>query len=319
MTPAITAELGAAAAADRHSSRPSGKQTSRRQVRSPRRSQAWAGLALATPCLVLVGVLLLVPIGQAVFYSMTNWDGVTTEWLGLSAWVDRLSDPTMLRVLQNNLALLAVVPLAMLIPLGVAVMLNEHVWGWRFFRTVFFLPTAVSWVVIGMVANNFYEQQGLLNQLFDALGLGFLQTDMLANERTALLALLITFVWSMIGTNTIIFLTGLSTVDPSTTDAARVDGAGWWRSLWSVTLPQLKHFLRFAFVITLVTGFTALFSLIYVMTGGGPGYGTTTLEYYVYERAFGEGAFGHGAFYGLILFVIVSAVSLIQARLIRPD
>lgn len=103
------------------------------------------------------------------------------------------------------------VPVALAVPLVIAALLHEHVFGWRLFRTLIFLPTAVSWVVIGMVAVRVFAPAGPINFLIGAFGLGRFETDFLGHEYTALLAVALTFVWSMVGTNTIIFLTGMST------------------------------------------------------------------------------------------------------------
>ena len=123
----------------------------------------------------------------------------------------------------------------------------------------------------------------------------------------------------MVGTNTIIFLTGMATLDPSLHEAARVDGAGPLSIFWHITLPQLKRFVQFAFIMTVISAFTALFSLIFVMTGGGPGYGTTTLEFFVYQTAFAKGEFGEGALLGVVLFVIMAFIGAVQLRLLRTD
>lgn len=283
------------------------------------RSRSRAGIWMSLPAFLLVAFALGIPILQAGYFSMTDWNGLSATWIGPSAYWDQLSNPTFWRVLQNNALLLLSVPIALLLPLGIAAVLNERVFGWRFFRTIYFLPTAVSWVVIGMVASRFFAKEGLLNQSMAYVGLGWIKTDMLSNERLALLAIGITFVWSMIGTNTIIFLTGMATLDQSTHEAARIDGAGYLRVFWSVTLPQLKRFIQFAFVMTVISAFTALFSLIFVMTGGGPGYGTTTLEFFVYQTAFAKGAFGTGALLGIILFVIMSLIGLAQLKLLRQE
>ena len=123
----------------------------------------------------------------------------------------------------------------------------------------------------------------------------------------------------MVGTNTIIFLTGMATLDPSLIEAARVDGLNSRQVFFHVTLPLLKRFVQFSFVITVISAFSALFSLIFVMTNGGPGYGTTTLEFFVYQSAFSLGQFGTAALYGIILFVVMLAVGLVQLKVIRPD
>jgi multiple sugar transport system permease protein len=278
-----------------------------------------AGLLLSLPAVIIVVALLGIPIGQAVYYSMTTWDGITSTWIGPGTYATALSDPIVWRVLENNGLLLLCIPFAIGIPLGVAALLHEHVLGWRFFRSVYFLPTAISWVVIGMVSVQFFALNGMLNHLLADVGLGSVQTNALAGQGSALTALAITFIWSMLGTNTIIFLTGMATLDPTLTEAARVDGLTRRQVFFRVTLPLLRRFIQFSFVITVISAFSALFSLIFVMTGGGPGLGTTTLEFFVYQSGFAQGQFGTGALYGIILFVIMIVVGLVQLRLIRSD
>jgi multiple sugar transport system permease protein len=287
--------------------------------RRPRRSRDFAGMAMSLPAFALVVLLLGVPIGQAVYYSMTEWDGLTSHWIGPSTYRHEFDNPAFWRVLENNAMLLAAVPVAMLASLAIAYVLNQHIPGWRLFRTLLFLPTAISWVVIGMVASRVFAQQGDLNELLRAVGLGFLQTDLLSGERSALFAIMIAFIWSMVGTNMIIFLTGFATLDPSLVEAARMDGASGWVIFYRITIPQLKRFMQFSFMITTISAFTALFSLIYVMTGGGPGYGTTTLEFFVYQTAFSKGDFGLGAMLGVILFVIMAAIGVVQQKILRTD
>ncbi len=268
------------------------------------------------PVLALYVALLLLPIIQTFWYSLTEWNGIKSTFLGLDNYRRLFTDPTFWRVVLNNLILLAAIPFAIVIPLGVAFLLNGKVVGWRFFRSVYFLPTAISWVVIGIVAARFFASRGILNSLLASVGIP-IHTDMLASEYTAMLAVAITFIWSVFGTNTIIFITGMATLDRNIYEAASVDGAGSWALFRYVTIPLLMRFIQFAFVLTLITGFTALFSLIFVMTTGGPGFGTTTLEFYVYQSAFSNGAFGYAAAIGVVLFVIVFGISLIQLRLLR--
>jgi ABC-type sugar transport system permease subunit len=278
-----------------------------------------AGIVLSIPAVALVVALLGVPIGQAVYYSMTTWNGVTATWIGPSAYSTTFTNPIFWRVLENNALLLLAVPFAIGIPLLIAALLNEHVRGWRFFRSVYFLPTAISWVVIGMFALRFFSATGVLNELLGHVGAGSQATDLLAGEGSALLALAITFIWSMVGTNTMIFLTGMATLDPTLIEAAKVDGLNRWQIFFRVTLPLLTRFVQFSFVITVISAFSALFSLIFVMTGGGPGFGTTTLEFFVYQTGFQQVQFGTGALYGIILFVIMAVVGLVQLRLIRSE
>lgn len=290
--------------------------TSARRASTLGRRRRRVGLLMSAPAVVLVTLVLGIPIVQAVYYSMTTWDGVTATWVGPSAYVQLFKDPIFWRVMQNNALLLLAVPVAIGIPLGIAFLVNQKVTGWKFFRSVYFLPTAISWVVIGIVAQRFFAQAGTLNSILKTLGLGFIKTDMLSGEYTALLAVAITFIWSMVGTNTIIFLTGMAALDPTLNEAAAIDGATAWQIFRRVTMPQLRRFIQFSFVITLISAFTALFSLIFVMTGGGPGFGTTTLEFWVYDNAFQQGQFGTGALLGVVLFVIMAIVGFAQIKLL---
>ncbi|MGA7836021.1 MAG: sugar ABC transporter permease [Acidimicrobiales bacterium] len=284
-----------------------------------RRRRQVAGFFFALPAMALVIGFIGVPIGQAVYYSFTTWNGITSTWIGTSAWTQAFHNSNLWTALQNNAMLLLAVPFALGLPLCIAVLLHQRVAGWKIFRSIYFLPTAISWVVLGLVAERFFAYQGSLNSIIHFFGFSHVNTNMLGYESTALSALGITFVFTMIGTNTMLFLTGLATLDPSLEEAARIDGAGRWRIFRSITLPHLARFIQLAFVMTVIALFSALFSLIFVMTGGGPGYATTTMEFLIYQTGFDQGAFGTAALYGLILFVLTAIVGIVQLRLIGSN
>ena len=280
-------------------------------------AQRRAGIIFALPVIAPRAGLPGHPARIGRLPQLHRWDGLTSTWIGLGNYERLFGDPTFWRIVLNNLFLLAAVPIAILIPLLVAYLLNEHVAGWQFFRSAYFLPTAISWVVIGMVAIRFFAGEGILNTVLETMGLGGIRLSLLGGETSAMVAVIITFIWSVFGTNTIIFITGMATLDRDIYEAARVDGAGSFTLFWKITIPMLMRFIQFAFILTLITAFTALFSLIFVMTGGGPGYGTTTLEFYVYQQGFTVGVFGYAAAIGIVLFAVVFAISLAQLRLFK--
>lgn len=297
--------------------------SSKRASRVPRsalaKSRGRSGVVLLAPAIVVVGALIALPIGQAVYYSMTRWNGLSATWIGAGNYLTLFHSPTFWRVVENNGLLLLSVPVAIFIPLVIAALINEKPFGWRFFRSVIFLPTAISWVVIGMVAVHAFADPGIVNTFLQLVGLGFLHRSFLAQPGSALLAVALTFIWSMVGTNTIIFLTGMATVDPAIYEGAAIDGAGRFAIFFHMTVPLLKRYFQFTFILTVITAFTALFSLIFIMTGGGPDYGTTTLEFFIYQQAFNQGDFGAGATIGVILLVVLAGISAIQLRLLKGD
>lgn len=299
-------------------------QTTANISRRPRRARIrthngrW-GMLMAAPATALVIFVLGIPIVQGFSYSFTNWDGLSATWIGPRAYISELTNPVFWRVLTNNAVLLLAVPATMFISLAIAYLLNLHIWGWKVFRTLIFIPTAISWVVIGMVGVRLFADEGQINAFLSQIGLSALHLKLLGDEHGALLVIMLTFCWSMTGTNMIIFLTGMSTLDPSLNEAAKIDGAGDFTIFRLVMLPQMKRFMQFAFTISVVYAFTALFSLIFIMTGGGPGYGTTTLEFLVYQTAFANTNFGTGAMLGMILFVIMIFVGVLQLRFFRAE
>lgn len=293
--------------------------TVQQRNRGLQRDRTVSGMLLVAPALLVVGLLLVVPIVQAFYYSMTNWDGITSQWVGPSAYASMFSDPTFWRVMENNAMLLLAVPVTMLCGVGLAALLNEHVWGWRVFRAAIIIPTAVSWVVLGVVGIQAFAADGLINQFLGTIGLGILRQDWLGSPLSALVAVSATFVYSLVGINTLIFVTGMSTIDPTIYEAARIDGANWWQSFLRMTVPLLRRYFLFAFVVTAISAFSAVFSLIYTMTGGGPDFGTTTIEFFIYQAAFATGSFGEGARLGIVLFVILFGITLMQLRLMNRD
>lgn len=292
----------------RHSRRRPGPLAAKRQR---------AGLVFALPVVILVGLLLLYPTGQTVYYSFTTWDGISGHWVGVATYAHLFHQPGFSQVLKNNALMILAIPVAVLVALGTAFLLNTRPRGWRFFRSAIFLPTVISWVVIGSIAVQFFQDNGLLQGLLDHAGLGFFHPNMLSHEGRALAAVMITFIWSMLGCNMVIFLAGMATIDQEIYDAAKVDGAGQLTVLFKITLPLLRRFAQFTFIFSLIMAFSGIFSLIFVMTGGGPGFGTTTLEFYIYQEAFSSGDFGTAATAGVVLFAAIFVISMLQLRLFR--
>lgn len=269
------------------------------------------------PTLALMGFFLFWPIVQAVYYSFFNWDGVTAVYQGLGNYRSLLSSPIFWEVLKHNLVLLVAVPLWVLAPMVVALLLFTEVPGWRLFRTILFAPTALSWVVIGIVWHFIFSYHGPINQFLSLFAIT--GPDWLSNSDTAMIAIILTAVWANLGTGLIIYLTGLGAISSDIIDAASIDGAGLSTLLVRIILPLMRRYIAFFATLSIITAFTGLFSLIYVMTGGGPGFGTTTLEYFVYLDAFSNQNFGEASAVGVALFVVIFIISIAQIALLRTE
>lgn len=276
------------------------------------RRRAWVGFLFALPAMVAVIGIILTPLFEAAYYSLTTWNGLTSSYVGFSTYSQVFFHTVGIdQILENNAAVVISIPVGLAVAMLAAFLTATRAVGWKLFRSVVFFPVALSWVVVGIVFSSFFAQDGGLNGLLRASGLGHFAQNWLGSPTAALPALLFTFAWAMFGINTVIFISGLATIPPELFDAARVDGAGTFRLLLHVVLPLMRRFVSLAFVVTLISGFTGVFGLIFVMTSGGPGFSTTTLEYQIYQEAFSLGNFGTAAALGMVLFAMMAVLTAV--------
>jgi multiple sugar transport system permease protein len=222
-------------------------------------------------------------------------------------------DSVMREVLVNSLIFLISVPAILISSLVAAVLVYEQVLGWRLFRVLFFVPGVLSPVVVGALFSTFVLPNGLANEPLRLLGLQ--PIAWLAEAWPARVVVMAALVWTSFGFGMIIILAAMSTIDPALYEAALIDGASWWRRLRSITIPLVSGSLQFLSVINVIYTFTALFSFVFVITGGGPGFATTTIDYYTYVTTFENGQFGYGSALAVVLFVIVAVLTVVQLRL----
>jgi ABC-type sugar transport system permease subunit len=265
------------------------------------------------PASILVLGLMVAPIVSTVYHSFTNWDGVTSTFIGFTNFRLLFSNPIVGEVLVNSLIFLISVPLILLTSLVVAVLVFERVPGWRVFRFLFFIPNVLSPVIVGALFSTFVLPGGAVDKVLSFAGLG--QYAWLSHPWPARIVVIVALVWTSFGFGMVVVLSALTTIDPALYDAAHIDGAGWWRRLWSITVPMISGSLQFLSVINVIYTFTSMFSFVYVITAGGPGFATTTVDYYTYITTFENGQFGYGAALAVLLFLIVLVLTILQVIL----
>lgn len=274
-------------------------------------------LLAVVPAVVLVVVLMMFPIVSTIYHSFTAWNGTATRFIGIENFRLLWQDPTMREVLLNSLIFLTAVPAILVSSLVAAVLVYEQVIGWRIFRLLFFVPGVLSPVVVGALFSTFVLPHGLANLPLRIVGLPPIQW--LAAAWPARLVVMAALVWTSFGFGMIVLLSGMSTIDPSVYEAAKIDGATWWRRLRSITLPLVSGTLQFLSVVNVIYTFTALFGFVFVITGGGPGFATTTIDYYTYTTTFESGNFGYGSALAVVLFVIVAILTIVQLKLFPQE
>ncbi|KGM15349.1 sugar ABC transporter permease, partial [Actinotalea fermentans ATCC 43279 = JCM 9966 = DSM 3133] len=254
------------------------------------------------------------PMLGAAWISLHEWNLLSPmQWVGLDNFADQLGDPATRNAFGNTLAyILGYLPLVYVGGLALALALNARLKGRSLLRGIYFLPVVSSWIVVALVWRWLLNPSvGVVNW---ALGLvGIDGPGWWTDPAWAMPSIVLASAWKDLGFVMVILLAGLQAIPTDVIEAARVDGAGWWRRLRSIVLPLLSPSTFFVVVISLINGFQ-VFDQVYAMTGGGPDASTETVVLRVHALAFRYGEAGGAAALSWLLFAVILAVTVIQVR-----
>jgi len=210
------------------------------------------------------------------------------KWTGLDNFRLTVEDPVFQTALSHNGRLLLAVPVLVALSLLISVLLFEGLRGWRFHRWAVFLPYVLPIPVVGVIFGQLLQLNGVLNRALRAAGLDALALDWLGQPRWALWTMTGVIIWKELGFGVILFLARLLSVPAEIFEAARTDGARFFRLHRRITVPQLAGVIAFYVVVESITMVSWVFNYVYVMTNGqgGPGDSTQVTELYVYQNAF---------------------------------
>ena len=272
---------------------------------------AWLFLA---PALLLLSIFLFFPIVYVIYLSFTT-GSFTVEGIKGIGWrnYQRLfTDADFWQVMGNTayFTIATVIP-TIIIPLGLAVLLNRY-FVWRgFLRAAYFLPSITSLVAVGLAFRWLFQTDGPINNLL--LRWGLEPISWLSSTFWAMPVLILLSSWKQLGFNLVVFLAGLQVIPQSRYEAAELDGANDLAKFWYITIPGLKPTLIFAILTTAIFTLRS-FEQVYIITGGGPLNSTNLLVYYIYEQAFSRFEFGYAAAAATILLIIASVLVYFYLR-----
>jgi ABC-type sugar transport system permease subunit len=241
------------------------------------------------------------------------------KWAGLANFRATLSDPEFRTALLHNARLLIAVPVLVVFALVLSVLLFEGLRGWRLHRAAIFLPYVLPIPVIAVIFGQLLELNGLLNHALHGAGLGFLAVDWLGQPKWALWTMTGVIVWKELGLGVVLLLARLFSLPTETFEAARIDGARFFRLHRYVTLPQLTNVIAFYVVVEAITMVSWVFNYVYVITNGqgGPGDATLVSELYIYQTAFQFNAPEIAAAAAAILFAATLILIVLFFRMQR--
>jgi N-acetylglucosamine transport system permease protein len=272
---------------------------------------------LGLPVAVYV-VFVIYPFGKALYFSMTDWSGFTPtyDFVGFDNFRKLFHDDIFMHALRNNLELAIVVPFVTIVmALAIASVVTvagprtgpvRGISGAGFYRVVSFFPYTVPAIVIGLIWEQVYDPSaGLLNASLTKVGLsGFQDFAWLGDTRTAMPASMFVIIWSFVGFYTVLFVAAIKGVPAEIYEAARMDGAGRFRTTISITLPLIRGTVQTAYI---YLGITVLDAFVYMQAlnpGGGPDNTTLTMSQDLFNTAFRKGQFGYATAMGVVLAVV---------------
>ena len=264
-----------------------------------------AGIFLA-PALILLGVFLFYPIVYLLYLSFTTGSFTVSgiQWVGWRNYLRLFTDVDFWQVIGNTayFTIATVIP-TIVIPLGLAVLLNLSLAGRSILRAAYFIPSITSLVAVGLAFRWLFQTDGPINDILIQRGLE--PVSWLSSTVWAMPVIILLSTWKQLGFNLVVFIAGLQTIPQSRYEAAELDGANSWAKFWYITIPGLKPTLIFAVLTTAIFTLRS-FEQVYIITGGGPLNSTNVLVYYIYEQAFARFEFGYAAAAATVLLAIAS-------------
>lgn len=270
------------------------------------------------PALIPFLVLIVWPFISSLYYSLTRWNGITSPvFIGLDNFARLFREASFVAALTNTLLFaLAGLLLSNVLSLLLALALFRAGKAQAVLRTIFYLPGVVSFVTMAVVWSSIYHYSGPINEILVGLGLESWTREWLGNFDTVMPALILIMVWGGAGFGVVVFLAGLNSIPSELYEAADLDGAGPLAKFRHVTLPLLMSSITIVTFLGLTTSLK-IFDLPFLMTNGGPGDSSNTLAMLIYKQAFSYSNYGYASAGGIVLFVLVAAISLLQIRATR--
>ncbi|MGQ7296141.1 carbohydrate ABC transporter permease [Quadrisphaera sp. KR29] len=275
------------------------------------------GWLFVLPATVLVLGLSVFPAGWAFLISLQDWDGFSPpELVGTANYAELATDPGFWDAVRNSgVYAVLFVPASVLAGLFLAVALNRRIRFIGFYRTAIFVPFVASAAATGILSTYLFSPQfGLVNNVLRHLGLP--PQGWLEDPAQAMVVIAVMSLWGQAAFTTVLYLAALQDVPPELVEAARIDGATRWQAFWMVVWPQLSAVTVFTTIWQTIGAFQ-LFDLVYTTTRGGPLDATTTVVYFLWEKAFRSLEFGYGSAVAYALFAItllVTAGAVLYAR-----
>lgn len=258
------------------------------------------------PVVVALGLVFGYSFVEVLRYSFYAGSVGQLTYVGWADYKELFADPQFITSMFNNFKLLLTVPIVTILSLALALGINTTFRGVRQYRAIIFLPYILPATALGLSFSYLLQGNGVLDALLKTLHLSFMIKDWLGSPSWVMFSIGSVIVWQQFGFGVVVFSAALLSVPNDTVEAARIDGANWWTVQWRILIPQIRRIIEFFVILQAIIVLSSVFTYVYVLTGGGPAYSSSVMEFFIYQNGFENGSIGIASAAAVILLLIAS-------------
>lgn len=279
-----------------------------------------AGLLFLFPAIIIYLIFAVIPFFDSFLLSFQEWSGFGTRiWIGIDNYVKAFHDKTFLLAIKNSVYLgVASAFFSVIIGVLMAWLLlyvGKH-WG-SFFRTILFSPSMIPAVITALIFAFVYEPEiGILNNIFNKVGLENFKHAWLTNKGTALNCILFVSAWKQVGLTMVLCFAGMQGVDNSLIESARLDGATDFQIFRKIILPLIMAFVQLSTIFAVMSGLK-IYDTVVALTNGGPAKATTVMPLWIMQNSFSFNNYGYGSAMSMIFVLIVLIGMIVVKKIVR--
>jgi multiple sugar transport system permease protein len=285
----------------------------------PLRRRQLAGLIYVLPAIALVAVLFVAPTIWTIVVSFFKYSLLgNLSFIGVANYVRAFTDASLLKAFGfTTLYTLIVTIVLFVVGFGLALLVSSKRRGIPVFRTIFVVPVVIGFATASYVTLWILDGRiGVVNDVLTRMGIIHTPISWFGNFGLALTVVIIMVVWKTVGLTMLLLMSGMNAIPGDLYEAAELDGAGWWRKLFGVTIPLLRPTIALVLILTVISSYLA-FDQFFILTQGGPDSSTVTVVYLIYRAGFIDFDLGYASALSVILMVVLLLLTILQFRVLR--
>lgn len=281
------------------------------QRKNRQRKQTLTAYGFMLPALCILFLFVIVPIVGSLVLMFFDYSVLgKTEFIGFDNFIRAFKDREFIISIKNSILFVVIVPIIQVLAILLALLVNRKLPGMAIFRTLYYIPVVTSMVAVSIMWGFIFDSSGVINTALKDIGLISQPLGFLNSKDTAMLCLMFITIWQGLGYYMMMYLAGLQSIPAELSEAATIDGANAWQTIFKIKVPMLKPYIWICTLNSVISAI-GVFDVVFVLTKGGPNNATMVINYYSYTKAFGDFQFGYAAAIGAVQAIVTTALSIV--------